>query len=119
GDGPVELLDLALDRDRVSIGDAVTFELTVAVPPGAAPVDAVIDYRVHYVGARGSPKAPKVFKLTRRRLLPGRPVTVTRRHVFEHVSIRKIHPGSHRIDVQVNGRVLGGVDVEVCHGSSR
>jgi hypothetical protein len=32
--------------------------------------------------------APKVFKLARRRLQPGKPITILRRHVFEHVSIR-------------------------------
>jgi hypothetical protein len=30
-------------------------------------LDLVIDYRVHYAGAKG-PRRPKVFKLTRRRL---------------------------------------------------
>lgn len=109
----VELVDLVLGDDRVAIGDAVTFMFTVVARPGAGAVDAIIDYRIHYVGARGAARAPKVFKLTRRRLEPGQPVTITRRHRFEHVSIRRIHPGRHRIDVQVNGRVLGGADVEV------
>jgi hypothetical protein len=67
---------------------------------------------VHYVGADGR-RRPKVFKLVRRRLLPGQPATVTRRHRFEHVSIRRVRPGRHTIDVQVNGRVLGAVDLDV------
>jgi len=58
-------------------------------------------------------KAPKVFKLTRRQLDPGRPVTLSRRLWFEHVSIRRILPGPHVIDIQVNGRVLGSVTIEV------
>lgn len=66
----------------------------------------------HYVGATGV-KAPKVFKLTRRRLRPGIPTTITRRHRFEHVPIRRILPGPHVIDVQVNGRVLGSTTIEV------
>ena len=67
---------------------------------------------MHYVGARGA-KAPKVVKLTRRRLEPGQPVTITRRHAFEHVSIRRILPGRHTIDVQVNGRVLDSVTIDI------
>jgi hypothetical protein len=58
-------------------------------------------------------RAPKVFKLARRHLLPGVPVTIVRHHRFEHVSIRRIHPGPHLMDVQVNGRVLGSVTVQV------
>ncbi len=110
-DADVRLRDLTVDRDRIRIGDtiALTFTLELAAGP---PADAVIDYRVHYAGVRGA-KAPKVFKLTRRHLESGEPVTLTRRHRFDHVSIRRIHPGTHTIDVQVNGRVLGSVSFDV------
>ena len=76
------------------------------------PTRAAIDYVVHYQGATGL-KAGKVFKLTSRDLHPGRPETIVRRHRFRHVSIRTIRPGPHRIEIQVNGRVLGGCDIEV------
>jgi hypothetical protein len=107
----IRLTALAADPDRVPIGGTVTFTLTVELDDAEA-AEAVIDYRVHYVGANGQ-RQPKVFKLTRRRLQPGRPTTITPRHRFEHVSIRRIHPGRHSIDVQVNGHVLGAVDVDV------
>ena len=116
GDG-IEVLELTVDRARVAIGGAVTFAFTVQLAVGSDPCDAVVDYRVHYASARGGMKAPKVFKLTRRRLEPGRPVTIRRRHAFEHVSIRRIHPGPHRIDIQVNGQVPASVDFEVVAGS--
>jgi hypothetical protein len=51
----------------------------------------LIDYRVHYVGANG-PRRPKVLKLTRRHLGPRQPITITRRHRFDHATIRRIHP---------------------------
>jgi hypothetical protein len=112
-DADIRLTDLAIDRSQVPIGDEATFTFTVELSPQQPnAVDAVIDYRVHYLGATGV-KAPKVFKLTRRRLQPGIPVIVTRRHRFEHVSIRRILPGPHAIDVQVNGRVLGSTTIEV------
>jgi hypothetical protein len=95
----IRLIALAADRDSVSIGGTVTFTVTVELDDGEA-AEAVIDYRVHYVGANGL-RQPKVFKLTRRRLQPGRPVTVTRSHRFEHVSIRRILPGRHTIDIDV------------------
>ena len=111
-DGRPELLELSVDRTTIAIGQAVTFTFTLRLAGGREPCDAVIDYRVHYAGTRGL-KAPKVFKLTRRRLEPDRPVTISRRHAFEHVSIRRIRPGLHRIDVQVNGTVLGSADIEL------
>jgi hypothetical protein len=79
------------------------------------PVRAVIDYLVHHAGARGR-RQPKVFKLTTCTVHPGRPETITRRHRFREVSVRRLYPGAHRIEIQVNGRVLGGADVELLDG---
>ncbi|MGF1664496.1 MAG: DNA alkylation repair protein [Kineosporiaceae bacterium] len=107
----VRLVDLTVTPGVVEIGGRVTITFTLElVSPAEA--DAIIDYRVAYRGARG-PKAPKVFKLTRRSLTARAPLTITREHAFEHVSIRRIRPGGHTIDVQVNGRVLGSATLEV------
>jgi hypothetical protein len=102
-----ELARRAADGDR----DALS-ALVRAIQHPMWQTDAVIDYRVHYVGAAGL-RRPKVFKLTRRRLVPGRAATVTRRHRFENISIRRINPGRHTIDIQINGRILGAIDLDV------
>jgi 3-methyladenine DNA glycosylase AlkC len=109
----IRLDALTVDPAQVAIGETAELSFTLTLDERhAGPADAVVDYRVHYVGARGV-KAPKVFKLARRRLEPGHPVAVTRRHAFRDVSIRRIRPGPHTVDVQVNGRVLGSVTVDV------
>jgi hypothetical protein len=41
------------------------------------------------------------------------PFTIARRHGFEHVSIRRIHPCAQTLDIQVNGRPLGSAMVHV------
>jgi hypothetical protein len=41
------------------------------------------------------------------------PVTIVRSHGFEHVSIRRIHPGAQTLDIQVDGRPLGSAMVHV------
>lgn len=110
-DADIRLTSLTVDREVMAIGDAVTFTAIIELV-GPEPTEAVVDYRVHYVGTKGV-RRPKVFKLSRRVLEPGQPTTFTRRHAFEHVSIRRILAGTHTIDVQVNGRVLGSVEVEV------
>lgn len=110
-DADVRLSELVVDRDTIALGDEVTFTFALELV-GDEAAEVVVDYRVHYVGADGRAR-PRVFKLTRRRLVPGVPATVTRRHRFAHVSIRQIRPGRHTIDVQVNGRVLGSAEVDV------
>ncbi|MDN5719889.1 MAG: DNA alkylation repair protein [Corynebacterium sp.] len=111
-DAPVELLELSCSPSTIAIGEATTLSFTLRADAATAPTRAAVDYVVHYQGARG-PKAGKVFKLTVRDLPPGQAVQFSRRHAFAHVSIRTIHPGPHRIEVQVNGRVLGGTTVHV------
>jgi hypothetical protein len=108
-DSPIELERFTLAPTTIDIGDEVEFEATLTAK---ATTKAAIDYVVHYQGVRG-PKAGKVFKLTTRTIEPAEPTVITRRHRFDHVSIRRIHPGSHLIEVQVNGRILGGESVEV------
>lgn len=71
-----------------------------------------VDYLVRHAGAHGPPR-PKVFKLTTRTPQPGQPQTNLRRHRFRQVSVRRLYPGAHRIDIQVYGRLLGGADVEL------
>lgn len=108
-DAPVEVTDLACTPPFLPIGGTTTLTFTLRAE---RPTRAAIDYVVHYQGVRG-PRAGKVFKLTVRDLSAGRAVHVSRRHRFGHVSIRTIHPGAHRIEVQVNGKVLGATEVEI------
>lgn len=67
---------------------------------------------MHHAGARGT-RSAKVFKLATRTLEPAMPQRITRRHAFREVSVRRIHPGPHLVEIQVNGRVLGGAEVQV------
>jgi 3-methyladenine DNA glycosylase AlkC len=106
----VRLVGLAVTPECVPIGGQVEISFTLHADGRPAPV--MIDYRVHYAGARGV-RSAKVFKLTTRTLEPERPQRFTRRHAFRPVSVRRLYPGPHRIEIQVNGRVLGGVAVEL------
>lgn len=112
-DARVELVALSCSPSAVPIGEAVLLDFALRA---VEPTRAVIDYVVHYQGARG-PKPGKVFKLAVRDLPAGEEVRISRKHRFEHVSIRTIRPGPHRIEVQVNGRVLGATEVEVSEAS--
>lgn len=110
-DARIRLTDLRVEPDSVAIGDEITLAFVLQLEEAAA-VEAIVDYRVHYAGANGA-RRPRVFKLARRTLEPGTPEELTRRHAFKPVSIRRIYPGRHTIDVWVNGRVLGSADVDV------
>jgi hypothetical protein len=61
----------------------------------------------------GGLRGPKVFKLATRTVKPGRPATFTRRHRFREVFGAPALPGIHRLDIHVNGRILGGAEAEL------
>jgi hypothetical protein len=65
-----------------------------------------IDYVIHYQKANGR-TAPKVFKLSERRLGAGERIDISRRHSFQDRSTRRHHPGQHAVELQVNGERYG------------
>jgi hypothetical protein len=105
----VRLDEFTVTPRRVAIGGEVTIDLTLVADTATR---VVVDYVVHHAGAQRA-RAPKVFKLTTRTVEPGAPQRIVKRHAFREVSVRRLYPGAHRVEVQVNGRVLGGADVEL------
>lgn len=91
---------------RLRLGDTVTLEATVT-NHGDSPSHVVAEAIVHYARPTGS--AAKTFRLGRVDLLPGASATLTKRLRLVHVSIRRLHAGRHRVEVQANGtRVEAG-----------
>jgi hypothetical protein len=106
----VHLDKLTVTPAHLRIGGEVAIEFTLSTAD--SPVHVVVDYVVHHAGAR-SPRAPKVSKLTTRTIQPGQPQTILRRHRFREVSVRRLYPGPHHVEIQINGQVLGGAEVEL------
>lgn len=106
GEARVSLVDFRLEPVEVRLGEAVTFTFTLR-NDAAATQSLLIDYLVHYVKANGN-TSPKVFKLTTRHLAPGETVTITKKHALRPVTTRVHYPGTHTLEIQVNGVNLGG-----------
>ena len=67
----------------------------------------MVDFVMHFVKANGA-TAPKVFKLKKLRLAADETVTIEKRMAIRPISTRRYYPGRQRLEVQVNGRILGG-----------
>lgn len=104
----VEASDLTVEEDAVPLGGSLRFAIALR-NPADDPVNLVIDYAVHHRKANGA-LSPKVFKLATRTLAPGESLAVNRTHSFRPITTRRYYPGAHRIDVRVNGRVVGEAD---------
>ena len=65
----------------------------------------MIDYRIHYMKSNGK-QAPKTFKWSIRDVGAGDSVVIARKQSFKTISTRKHYPGSHRVEVVVNGHTM-------------
>jgi 3-methyladenine DNA glycosylase AlkC len=111
GEPQVELVALEVAPARVAIGQSLTLAVQLQ-STAAAPQQLVVDYVLHMPGANGRRRS-KVFKLRSQSLGPGERLQLSRRHSFVPVTVRRLYPGTHRIEVQVNGRILGGAEFEL------
>lgn len=108
-DAEVEIAYFKVTPATITIGEAVSIEFALTA---SEPTPVMVDYAIHHAGANGV-RGPKVFKLKQVRLEPGTETHFSRDHKIREVSVRKIYPGPHLIEVQVNGRVLAAATVEV------
>ncbi|MFE7710419.1 DNA alkylation repair protein [Streptomyces sp. NPDC057486] len=90
-----------LERTDVPLGSTLDFTARITNISNK-PVTLAIDYVVHHKKANGQ-QTPKVFKLTKRTLPPGETTELGRSHSFRPISTRRYYPGSHAIQLQVNG----------------
>lgn len=90
----------AVTPAKVKLGERVTFSARVK-NVGTEPLHAVLEARVHFVKVRGTSVKP--FRLARVDVAPGQEVAVTRSLELQHRSIRRLFPGVHEVELQVNG----------------
>ena len=96
---------------KIHLGDRI--ELSLGLTSTAhVPQDLLIDYIVHYVKATGRTN-PKVFKWKQITLEPAGGCALKKSQVIKDFSTRKHYPGSHRIEIQINGKRLTGAKFEL------
>lgn len=93
----------AVTPRAVHVGESVVIRAFVS-NGGEEVAHVVVDVRIHFVRPRGP--SVKTFKLGRRDLAPGERYEFRRSYPMLHRTIRQLHEGSHRVEVQVNGRIV-------------
>jgi 3-methyladenine DNA glycosylase AlkC len=69
--------------------------------------NVLIDYILYFQNKSGKLNSKKVFKLTRLAVSSDKSVIVSKRHMLREVmTTRKLYPGKHEIEIQINGRRL-------------
>lgn len=105
-DSPAIVRSVECSPGTVSIGGRVRIEVIVENPSGK-PTGALVDLRVHFVKANGS-MSPKVFKGAEKTLDPESSAKIRKTISLAQHSTRTHYPGTHRIEVLLNGQVHPG-----------
>jgi 3-methyladenine DNA glycosylase AlkC len=104
----VGISNLKISPVNVKMGGEMTFSFEVTSKAKRAQ-KLVINYVIQHVKANGK-RTPKVFKLTSRTLDAGESTQILKRHSFRPISTRVYYAGKHRLEIQVNGVVLAGME---------
>jgi len=115
-DAPVTLKSLSVGGDSIQIGDALQIETTLSTDEKSS-VPVMVDYVLsfHRPNGRGG---EKVFKLKQGKIPAGKSLTLGKKHPLKaNASTFQLHPGPHKLAIQVNGRVLGEVSFDLTAAS--
>ncbi len=102
-DSPAELASVSITPMETSIGERVIVEVMVANPTRHE-IGVLVDLRVHFVKSNGSTSA-KVFKGAELAITAGGVGRVSKSVSLRQHSTRTHYPGSHAVDVVINGTV--------------
>ncbi|MGO1411847.1 MAG: DNA alkylation repair protein [Microbacterium sp.] len=95
----IELVDVDVPAS-VSLGESLDVRVQIRSPHDA---EAIVDYALHSPRADGG-NGRKVFKLARTALPAGETVTLTKSRLLrQNMTTRTIRPGTHGLEVIVNG----------------
>ncbi len=114
GEGDVSISNLSLDPTVVHIGEALKLSFDLQ-NEGKGKTRLMIDYIIHFKKANDR-NAPKVFKLKTCELAAGERISINKKISFMPISTRKYYSGTHQVDIQVNGKVLGRKTFELLAG---
>ncbi len=103
----LKIRDLSVTPRKVKIGSSLVFDFVI-VSEARADQRLAIDYRVYFRIASGK-LSPKVFKLSEKTLKASESITLSKKHAFKIATTRKLYPGSHAIEIIINGKAVGKV----------
>jgi 3-methyladenine DNA glycosylase AlkC len=110
-DPEVTIRSASVDPPSTRIGGSVRVRFEV-ISTGTRLQRLMVDFAVGFQNVSGT-GSRKVFKGPVIDLAPEGSVEMSRKISLRPMSIRAIFPGTHSVELQVNGRVLGRVEFEV------
>ncbi len=104
----IKIGKLKINKKRFKLGEIIDFELQL-ISTNKKNQKLAVDYVIHYQKSNQK-TSPKVFKLKVLDLNPGETFIIKKRHALRPVTTRKHYSGIHKIQIQINGKILASAD---------
>lgn len=109
--------DVAVDVNTFSASEQVIFgdQLKLALSIESTSDEAqhiVLDFAIHHVKSNGS-RTRKVFKWKTFELTANQSLTLAKSHRIKPISTRRYFPGTHKVDVLINGTCVAEQEFEL------
>ncbi|HRG11532.1 MAG TPA: DNA alkylation repair protein, partial [Cyclobacteriaceae bacterium] len=100
----ISIKNFTLNKSTLRLNDILLFQFSIT---SAKKINQrlMVDYRIHYSKKSGV-QLPKVFKLKELDLKPGETLTIKKQQRFQDFTTRKLHSGTHLLEIVVNGNVV-------------
>lgn len=96
----VEASNFTAEKKKLKIGEQTAFEFEISVNEKENK-KLRLEYIVHFVKANGK-TSPKVFQISEKEFKPGKHI-VKFKHDFQERTTRKHYPGTHKLEIVING----------------
>jgi len=93
------------------MGDEIEFSFEL-LTKASEEQNLMIDFVVHYMKANGK-TAPKVFKLSKKKMQANERLSFKKKLSFKAISTRKYYLGLHEIEIQINGKRYGKINFDL------
>jgi 3-methyladenine DNA glycosylase AlkC len=102
----VVVTNFSIQTKKVAIGEAVEFAFDITSTSNKSQ-QLIIDYVLHFKKASGE-LAPKTQKISKKTLVAGETMSISKKHLLKVMTTRTLYPGVHKIDLQINGKKFPG-----------
>ncbi len=104
-DVKISVDNFILNKAACKMGEEIEFAFQIE-SNAEEEQNLMIDFVVHYMKANGK-TAPKVFKLSKKKLPAKGSLNFKKKLSFKAITTRKYYEGLHQIEIQVNGKRYG------------
>lgn len=110
-DANIKLQEFTLSNQKVNLGKNIEF--TVKLKSLSETDEKIVtDYKLYFMRKNGKQIA-KIFKLSNAILKKGEEIKLNGKYSFVHKTTRMHYPGNHKIEILVNGNVVGSNEFEL------